>query len=1156
MPAGNSALTGSGSQPGDRSLPQGASGNLQPSGAGGAPGYLRWASRYPLKNWRVRSRLLLLVAAPTLAAVILGGFSVSSSISSAFAYQRVQRLASLTGDVTDLVQALQNEREDTVTFITMAGRGGRASAQSSSAAQKAAAAPELGLLNSDYAATNQAASPVRSLAASIGSSYPALAQQEAQGAITAIDDLQALRQASAHRLLPALTVIDDYGNTISQLLSLENEVAAGSSDAALADNVRALSLISNMKEEAAQQQAILTSALHPDLMGVSQLGAGSLSVFNDQADEQAANLAAFNLAATAAQRRLYDSVLSPPSAAQAQQQMQQASSLLDSGTTSANDPAFAVAAHDASFTVSSLRSVEKQLVSSVIAPSGSLRGRAIATAIIGGIAVALVLVLALLLSTVVGRSMTRPLRKLRTGALEVAGVRLPEAVRQMSETDGEGLSLDVRPIDVDSTDEIGEVARAFDQVHREALRLAANEAALRGNVNAMFVNLSRRSQSLVERQIRLIDELEQGEQDSERLSSLFQMDHLATRMRRNSENLLVLAGHDVSRRWNQPVPLVDVLRAAVSEIEQFERVTPNVQPGIAVRGQAVSDVVHLTAELVENATSFSPADTPVSIVGHLLSSGGVLLEIADQGVGMGSEELAHANWRLDNPPVVDVAVSRRMGLFVVARLAARHGIRVRLRPAGTGGLTALVWLPDEVVTQDGPGSSPGDRPFDTSGMAPGASATSAGFAAWVDAGRSAAEQEVNAARIPRFAPLRADAEEAGAGQHSVPGAGAGSGTAERADAGPSAGAWADATPDAEAPADARPDAGARADAGPDIGARADAGPDTGAWADTGVWAGAGPDTGRWADAVPGAAATGPMPVLGTSPQPAGETVADQEPAAGIDAAGIDEARTVPPQSAESPGTGPRQLAGERDAGKSNGVLPAPGVASERSNGRADKPRPSPLPVRTKGERAGSGRSSGSGRNYADAGGRSALGDPAGPGDAAGTAAASRSGWSSGSFGDVVVPPAAALGKGNRLPIFEAVESDWFRGGRRAAGRADKQEAASSGDGTAVGSTVGGSGAGSGGSHKDWASAADEGWRAAEAVSAPSSSGMTPAGLPKRVPQANLVPGAAEAESAAPTPARSAAATRERLASFQRGIREARAAAASGDSESGEAGDSS
>jgi signal transduction histidine kinase len=313
--------------------------------------------------------------------------------------------------------------------------------------------------------------------------------------------------------------------------------------------------------------------------------------------------------------------------------------------------------------------------------------------------------------------MVRPLRRLRAGALEVAGVRLPETVRQIDEGEGTAVSLHVEPIDVDSTDEIGEVARAFDQVHREAVRLAANEAALRGNVNAMFVNLSRRSQSLVERQIRLIDDLEQGEQDSERLANLFQMDHLATRMRRNSENLLVLAGHDVSRRWTGSVGLVDVLRAAVSEIEQYERVALNVQPGIAVRGQAVNDVVHLLAELVENATSFSAAETPVAVSGHLLNSGGVLLDITDQGVGMGAEEMAHANWRLDNPPVVDVAVSRRMGLFVVARLAGRHGIRVRLRPASVGGLTALVWLPDEAIAYETAGVPAGLRRFETASTA-------------------------------------------------------------------------------------------------------------------------------------------------------------------------------------------------------------------------------------------------------------------------------------------------------------------------------------------------------------------------------------------------------------------------------------------------------
>jgi len=564
----------------------------------------------------------------------------------------------------------------------------------------------------------------------------------------------------------------------------------------------------------------------------------------------------------------------------------------------------------------------------------------------------------------VARSMVRPLRRLRAGALEVAGVRLPETVRRMSEGEGVGAGLAVVPIEVDSADEIGEVARAFDQVHREAVRLAANEAALRGNVNAMFVNLSRRSQSLVERQIRLIDDLEQGEQDSERLGNLFAMDHLATRMRRNSENLLVLAGHEVSRRWTQAVGLVDVLRAAVSEIEQFERVSLNVQPGIAVRGQAVNDVVHLLAELVENATSFSAAETPVAVSGHLLNSGGVLLDISDRGVGMGAEEMAHANWRLDNPPVVDVAVSRRMGLFVVARLAARHGIRVRLRPASMGGLTALVWLPDETIAHETAATPPGLRRFEN---------TPAGTVAparldWPEPGqpedRTAAMQAVSAARTPRFTPLR-----------------------------------------------------------PDLG-------------DTAAFSAIDADAG---------------PVPGTAAEP------DQDGAA-------------------------LSATADTSGGPQPGLLPSFGAPAG-----ADAAEESPL---------------------------GALAGPSARDDVSQTAEHS-----------VVVPPPASLAEESRLPIFESVESDWFRRGRHAT---DHPVRAGMG---AV-------------STSDWTSPADLGWEAAEVAHAPVSGGTTVAGLPKRVPRANLVPGGVGGAVAAgpAAPARSASQTRERLASFQRGVREGRAAA--------------
>ena len=652
----------------------------------------------------MRSRLLLLVLLPTLAALFLGGFSVLSSARSALAFQRVEQFSRLGSGITNLVQALQTEREDTIRYITMGAQGGRGAAHGT-------AAPELAVLAQDQRSTNVLAARVRSLARGIGPAYPALAQQEARGAITAIDGLPALRSVAVSSQIPSLTVIQEYAATINQLIALEDEIAAGSNDAALADTVRVVGLISAAKEEVSQEQAILTSALTADLIGAAKLGPGQLSAINAAQAQQSADLAQFGLIATSAQRQLYNSALSSAQADHAQAQVQQAITLALDGGSSTEDPSFTNAASGSTYLVTSLHRVEQSLMSSIIGQVGGLRDGAITSALLEGFGVLLVLVLALIFTVAVGRSMTRPLARLRSGALEVAGVRLPETVRRMSESGGADTPPDIEPIDVDSTDEIGQVARAFDQVHQEAVRLAANEAALRGNVNAMFVNLSRRSQSLVERQIRLIDDLEQGEQDSERLANLFQMDHLATRMRRNSENLLVLAGHDLSRRWTEPVALVDVLRAAVSEIEHYERVIPNIQPGISVRGQAVSDVVHLLSELAENATAFSAAETPVKVSGYLLSSGGALVDITDQGVGMGAEEMAHANWRLDNPPVVDVAVSRRMGLFVVARLAARHGIRVRLRPGPAGGLTALVWLPDEVITRDNAPSALGPRPF-------------------------------------------------------------------------------------------------------------------------------------------------------------------------------------------------------------------------------------------------------------------------------------------------------------------------------------------------------------------------------------------------------------------------------------------------------------
>jgi len=313
------------------------------------------------------------------------------------------------------------------------------------------------------------------------------------------------------------------------------------------------------------------------------------------------------------------------------------------------------------------------------------------------------------------------------------------------------------PAEADSVERPDHTARIFDQTRRDVPVPESGDGALHGKSNAMFVNLSRRSQALMERQIRLIESLEHGEQDQQRLASLSRLNRIAMRMHRNSQNLLVLAGQEPGTDWSQPVTLARLVEAALSEVEDCERVSFEVQRDIAVRGPAVHDAVHLLVELIDNATSFSAADMPVHIKGHVLTTGGALVAVTDRGIGMAANEMAYANQQLDNPPPPDIDIPKWMGLLVVARLAARHGIRVRLNQTDLGGLTALVWLPDEILTHYAaaadPGSpaaaprgaAPGSRPFVPTRMDPQAAHPDPAWAA--RSPRAAVQAESAAARL-------------------------------------------------------------------------------------------------------------------------------------------------------------------------------------------------------------------------------------------------------------------------------------------------------------------------------------------------------------------------------------------------------------------------
>jgi signal transduction histidine kinase len=1004
------ATAAQGIQPG--AAPQGAS-SAQVATRAGSAGTSRSrrppsrGSKFALSNWRVRWRLLAVIAVPTVIAAVLGGYLLSGDVSSAMASGRIQHLARLNAAIVTFTQALEDERDLSAGY----------------AANRFASGGVGGQLRQAQAATDSAARAVETQASGVstGAGYEPTTVQDLTAVLNSLKDLPQIRHVVTNSLALPAKIIEVYTSNVQTANTFSASIGNGASDATLATSVTTLGALLRVEDDKSVQRAILFAALSSSSSQQVLEPVDLASLQQAYAQEQA-DQSNFAESTSTAEQQNFDNTVSGPQVDLAASEEKLAISDSSKTPPQALTPAnvkFTAADwnNNMGATIGDIRKVADQLTGGITDRAGSLSSNATRDLVGTSIVTVILFALVLLFSLFVARSLIRPLRKLRSDALDVAGNRLPEMVRRLSQSEGADEGVEIEPIGVTSTDEIGEVARAFDQVHREAVRLAADEAMLRGNLNAMFINLSRRSQSLIERQLSLIDSLEQSEQDPGRLSSLFRLDHLATRMRRNSENLLVLAGHEVTRRWSQPVPLVDVLRAAISEIEQYERVVLNVQPGIVVVGQAVNDVVHLVAEIVENATTFSPEDTQVYVSGQPLSSGGVLLDITDNGVGISDQEMAHANWRLDNPPVVDVAVSRRMGLFVVGRLAARHGVRVRLRHAQAGGLTALIWLPDTVAAPEVAPPLGRLRRFeaDDYGPAPSLSAPTQ----TVPPGT--ASQAAAAARIPRFSPVSPAAPPA-----------------------PAAGPQGPAEPQ-PAPAGNNWEAASK---GWDLGSGRD------------------DPEGPRAPALPSRNANGNAPANGTL---AGD---------GADS--------------RTQGGGPSRLP------SFTGLNAQPGLGGQKVHG-------------------------GDGPSASDGG--LPLESPNPPADDRAEGP------------EVTIPPAAAHDQ--RLPIFDSLESDWFRRSGKTLTTARPQ--AATGPQAAQAGTPGPA------EQSSWTSPADEGWRAAQVVASPAAGEMTSAGLPRRVPRANLVPGSVssggdgqEPESGAP--ARSAEAVRNRMSSFQRGVREGRAAA--------------
>ncbi|MFD7434389.1 nitrate- and nitrite sensing domain-containing protein [Streptomyces sp. NPDC059861] len=665
--------------------------------------------RFSPRNWRVATRLNAILLIPVMVGLVMGGFQVKSSIDTWQEAEDAESTARLVRASLTYADALYTERDLTTAPLLL----GRDQATVTQARKKTDAAAD----SFDEAARNMPQKPGLERRLSLF--------REAE------PKLQQLRQVAYTSRLDGVKTEEGYVEVAHPLMEFANELGLGTGNItsygrtvyAISLTKAALSLERSIgthilvkpgpkDADLAKQRVALSSYAYLEGIAVEEyIGGGT------EADAQKLEDAKKRIQADAQQQAKealaknpdYQPPPSDPAvmvgamAGLTTTDPAAREALAQQGITAENWWAVNTLKYDA------YRQIESDMADTAVNEAASIADGAKQDAIITGAIVVIALLAAFILAGMVARQMSRSMRQLRNAAFGIAEQRLPMLVDQLSRTDPGRVDTRVSPIPISSTDEIGEVARAFDQVHREAVRLAAEQALLRGNINAIFTNLSRRNQSLIEGQLTLITDLENNEADPDQLENLFRLDHLATRMRRNGENLLVLAGEEPGRRWDQPVPLVDVVRAASSEVEQYERIEISGVPEAEIHGRAVTDLVHLLAELLENATTFSSPQTKVRVTATRLPDGRVMIEIHDKGIGLTAEDFADINHKLANPPTVDAAISQRMGLFVVGRLSDRHGIRVQLRPSGEqAGTTSLVMLPD-AITHGGGGEHAPDR---------------------------------------------------------------------------------------------------------------------------------------------------------------------------------------------------------------------------------------------------------------------------------------------------------------------------------------------------------------------------------------------------------------------------------------------------------------
>jgi signal transduction histidine kinase len=640
-----------------------------------------------LRDLPIWSKLGLIMLVPTLATIIVGVSGLVDHIDEAGNAERARTLSVLSEAAGGLVDHLQNERTYGVMIST---NGGTTQKQIKDAAIKAYS-DEHAEVDRAKTAYLQQKTGLEDLPPKVSTLLLRLDRN--------LGDLPAQRSQIANNKLTVELIERTYDDLVKDLLEVRDDSAQLAADQELSDHMRAVAALARAKEYVSHQRDVGHKVLEK---GDFEPGLRREFLVADTGFVLAGTT--LRSVGTDVEVQAFDRIANDEAGRAATNLTIQLTNLQGDNTReipfTSQSWETAMVGYNRLF-----RGVEQKMDSDIVAEATALRNKVnqrvfVETSVLLGM-----LLLAILFAWLVARSMARSLRELRQGALSVAQFGLPHAVSRLRDpalssslTPAQVADQIAEPLPVRSRDEFGQVTEAFNAVHLEAVRTAAEQAALRSSVATMFVNLARRSQILVDRLIGHLDRLERGEEDPDRLAELFQLDHLATRMRRNDENLLVLAGADSTRVQREPAALIDVLRAAQSEVEHYTRIEFGmIDRDIEVAAHAVNDMVHLVAELFDNATAFSPPNSTVIVEARRLGDGS-MLTVEDRGIGISREQLHDLNERLANPPMVDVAVSRMMGLVVVARLANRHGVKVELRPAqAERGTVAEVSLPLSVL---------------------------------------------------------------------------------------------------------------------------------------------------------------------------------------------------------------------------------------------------------------------------------------------------------------------------------------------------------------------------------------------------------------------------------------------------------------------------